>query len=758
MQLVVAGLALGIFLAWTPGLAAQTGTAGSAAASLAAQATVAEVRGIVLDASGAPIPDARVQVATGTRQIETQTGADGRFTVAEPASGDTVVTVWADGFAEATARVAPGVTEELRLVLQPAGLAESVTVTASKGVERLATASSTTVVTSADLLNSAAGMVDDALRNTPGFSLFRRSSSRVANPTTQGVTLRGVSGSGSSRTLVLADGFPLNDAFGNWVYWNRIPQASIDRVEVVRGATGDLYGQDALGGVIQVLTLEPGRARVRGVFEGGSHDTVKGSVFAGGHARGWMASGAGEWLGTDGVIVIAEEQQGPVDVPAYSDYGTGYGALGYEGTAWHATGRVSYYDEDRGNGTPLVVNGTTWRQFSGEVAGVTAENTWQARVAGGSQDYYQTFSAITGGAARTGERLTTVQDIPTDFSTVSGQWTRAFGSHVLLVGGDGKWTDSPFHETRISATGVVTGPFLLGGDEALGSIFGRVSLAARDDLTIVLGARGDFWDTEPVDPALPTHSANFFSPRGSLEWRLNETATIAASGYRAYRTPSLNEIHRGFRAGNDVTNGNPLLEPERLTGFDAGVLIAYGRTSARITGFYNHLDDAIANITISTTPTQTTRQRQNAGKVRAMGFEMEADFRVNPTLMITGLAVFTSSTFLDTPKLPDIEGNNVPQVPGYSLGAGVSYADPRILTATAQLRIVGEQWEDDLNTLDLRPFAVLDVHAGRVVYRSLHAFVSVENLFDKEYDTGRTPFRAVGWPRTVRGGVRVFLP
>ena len=115
--------------------------------------------------------------------------------------------------------------------------AESVVVTATRGAERLPSAASATVVTSAELANLGrrrAWTMCCATR--PGFSLFRRNSSRVANPTTQGVTLRGVSGSGASRTLVLSDGVPLNDPFGSWVYWNRMPQAAVDRVEVVRGA------------------------------------------------------------------------------------------------------------------------------------------------------------------------------------------------------------------------------------------------------------------------------------------------------------------------------------------------------------------------------------------------------------------------------------------------------------------------------------------------------------------------------------------
>ena len=110
------------------------------------------------------------------------------------------------------------------------------------------------------------------------------------------MTLRGVSGSGASRTLVLADGVPLNDPFGSWVYWNRVPQAAVERVEIVRGATGDLYGADALGGVVQVLTFAPGRTRLRTTVDGGSHDTARFSGYGGAQRDAWSFDAAGEWL------------------------------------------------------------------------------------------------------------------------------------------------------------------------------------------------------------------------------------------------------------------------------------------------------------------------------------------------------------------------------------------------------------------------------------------------------------------------------
>ena len=185
------------------------------------------------------------------------------------------------GFAaERVSAATLGAGGSITVVLRPAALTETVTVTAGRRELRgVDTPAATTVVSSAELLSSAATTVDDALRFTPGFTLFRRSSSRAANPTTQGVTLRGLSASGASRTLVLADGVPLNDPFGGWVYWSRVPQAAIDRIEIVRGATSDLYGADAVGGVIQVVPADVQRTRARLSLEGGSLDTSRASGF-----------------------------------------------------------------------------------------------------------------------------------------------------------------------------------------------------------------------------------------------------------------------------------------------------------------------------------------------------------------------------------------------------------------------------------------------------------------------------------------------
>lgn len=714
--------------------------------------------GVVLDASGAPVPGARVGIeAAGRPLIEFVTVADGTFTLPDLPAGELTLVAAAPGFAQASRRLTWPVADEgaLMLVLHPAGLAEVVTVTATRGVEALAAVASASVLTSSQLAITAAPTLDDALRMTPGFSLFRRSSSRVANPSTQGVTLRGLAGSGASRTLVLADGLPLNDPFGSWVYWNRVPQAAVDRIEVVRGASGDIYGADALGGVIQVLTVAPARTHARALVEAGSHATRRASVFAAGARGGWQGSVAGEWLDTDGAHVIAPADRGSVDVPAWSDYRSAVVTGGRDRGAWRAHARMNLYGEVRGNGTRLVGNDTNARFFSGEAAGTARAQTWLVRAGGGTQSYFNNFSAVAAG--RNSERQTSAQRIPLDTVNGAAQWTLARGAAALLAGYEFRRTRADVHETRYSLAGVESGPFTTGGTEKVQSAFARASFVAGRAVTLVAGVRGDFWRSTPLLPDSPRHALNFFSPRASIAWQVRPSVSLHGSAYRAYRSPTLNELHRSFRVGNTFTEGNPLLEPERLTGVEAGAQVAGGRYSARATAFLNHLDDVVTNVTLRTTPTLITRQKQNADNVRAGGIEAEVEVRPHPTLTLSGLAAWTDSSFRSSAALPALAGNRVPQVPRYQLGAGVTYADPRRLTASLQLRMVAEQFDDDLNQFRLGPFAVADAYVGRALGRRAQVYVAVENLAGVEYDTGRTPVRTVGWPRSVRGGVRLLL-
>src|SRR5690348_7110620 len=228
-----------------------------APANLVARPQVYRVSGTVRDQSGAAVAAAKVTLRTGTFSATQTTDEQGRFEFANSPAESGTVSVEARGFsrAEKSWSTASAEGANLEIVVAPAPLSEQVNVTATRTPVRLGDTPQSVVVLGHDELSSTSALtLDDTLRQVPGFSLFRRSGSRTANPTSQGVSLRGVGASGPSRALVLEDGIPLVDPFGGWVYWDRVPRQSISNIEVTEGGASDLYGSNAMGGVINVRT------------------------------------------------------------------------------------------------------------------------------------------------------------------------------------------------------------------------------------------------------------------------------------------------------------------------------------------------------------------------------------------------------------------------------------------------------------------------------------------------------------------------
>jgi outer membrane receptor protein involved in Fe transport len=713
------------------------------------------IRGVVVDPSGSPLPGATVTVdVPGAAQVIT--AADGRFELQVTAPGSRRITVTRAGFqpADATIDVSPAgqgsAPRELRMVLVPRAFAETVSVTATRGTERLEGAAPVSVVTPTDLQLSASPAVDDALRTVPGFNLFRRTSSRTANPTAQGASLRGLSASGASRALVLADGVPLNDPFGGWVYWDRVPQAAIERVEVVRGGASDLYGADALSGVVQVLTVRPRAPSASATLEGGSHATPRASVFSGSAGHGWTASVAGEASRTDGTYVIAPDDRGAVDVRAGSDYMSALAAVSLTtSSGWSLRVRGDGLGESRRNGTPLQTNSTDVRQGRVDLALPFGGGQLDGYGQVGDQTYHQAFSSIA--PSRATETLTIRQRVPASQFGYGLTWRRLFGSSDLLAGAETREIVATNEEAAYFPSGGLRSVTDTRGFQRTTGAFGQVRLTLGTRTTVVAGARGDVWQRQRglLD------GTGVVSPRVSVSYRLADRLTIRGAFTSSFRPPTLNERYRGFRVGNTVTVANQGLEPEKLASGEIGAHLELPRGSLRATVFASSLSDAITNVTLSITPQLITRRRENAGTVHASGIETEGEYRVRTGLSVLGALALTHARFVDTPSL---SGNRVPQVPVWQGTAAVRWITPGGLMVQPQLRAFGDQFEDDRNALVLRQAALVDLSLTRSVTRRVSAFAAAENLFDTEYDTGRTPTRTIGTPFTARAGVRLFLP
>jgi len=734
--------------------------------------TVPMITGRVTDGRGDAVSGASVVLAVSPDKTaaSTTTGRDGQFTI-KAAAGNYELRVMANGFKPQTQSVKLGNDPlQINLSLDLTAISATVTVTPARAEIRLSDApASVSVLDAKDLNHAAAQTVDDLLRQVPGFSIFRRSSSIVANPTTQGVSLRGAGASGASRTLVMADGVPLNDAFGGWVYWDRVPRQAVDHIEIVRGGSSDLYGSDALSGVINVLTRPPSNRVFSAETSYGTRDTADVSFFAGDKWRGFSAAVSGEAYRTDGYFTIAPEIRGTADDLAASKHRAITLRLGYDFSGDNTFFvRGSLFDEDRKNGTVLQTNDTANESIATGAQFKTADGShWNLTLFANQQRYHQTFSTVA--ANRNSEALNRLQFVPSRDAGVSVSWSRlSFAKHLLVAGVDVRGVRGVSDETAIANNRATT--FVSSGGRQLRSGFfvqDLFNISAHWQLSV--NARYDNWrdtsgtsvsrnlTTGAVTPRFfPARSQDAFSPRLSLIYRPQESLSLRASAYRAFRAPTLNELYRGFRVGDTQTLSNEKLVAERLTGGEAGASWnATANLTARLTGYWTETINPVSNFTLSVTPTLITRERRNLGRTRSRGIEAETEMRFARYWQITAGYLFADATVRRAPQDITLEGLLIPQVPRHQFTLQTIYSHPRYVTAAMQFRASGRQFDDDQNRLPLGSFALIDVSVAKPFAKYFEAFIAVQNLLDERYAVGRTPLETIGMPRMVRGGLRL---
>jgi len=598
---------------------------------------------------------------------------------------------------------------------KPPRFEETVVVTATRTEQPIEeTVALATVVSTDDLKNSPSLVLDDTLRQVPGFSLFRRSSSLVAHPTTQGVSLRGIGPSGAGRSLVLFDDIPLNDPFGGWIQWSRIPFLALGSVEIVRGATSQLYGSSALGGTLHLRPRPATADTFEARAQGGNRGSYEVDVLASDRKNDCGYLVAGRLFDMDGFYIVSEEDRGAVDAPARSEHQSLLGRVTYKN--FHAG--VNLFREERDNGTHLQTNSTRLGMFD---LGLTADR-WGFQFYAQQGRFESTFSRIL--PNRSQEFLTAEQNIPS--LGLGGSLTVEPGPKGLLLGSDFRFVRSEHRAQN-----------LIG-------VYAQELVSLHSRLDLLLGLRVDGWENEAFQATV--------NPRAGVLYRASDRIVLRGSGYRGFRAPTLNELYRPFRVGNVNTLANPNLNEEYIWGAEAGGDFRPSPSVVlRLNGFWNSLRDAVGNVTLAVTPALITRQRQNIGPATIKGFEAEATARLGPGAshwQIHGAYLYSNARVDDT-------GLRLPQVPLHQGYLGLEYDGWANVLVGA--RFISEQFDDDLNTLPLAGFAVVDVSLRRGLSRHLDFYFSVENLFDEAYPVGRTPIETLGTPRLVHAGLSFRL-
>jgi outer membrane receptor protein involved in Fe transport len=618
---------------------------------------------------------------------------------------------------------------------------------------------------------NASDRLESILSDVAGLQQFRRSDSRSANPTSQGISLRGIGGNASSRALLILDGVPQADPFGGWVPFPAYATDRIGHIRVTRGGGSGYYGAGALAGTVELESAAPGDvAPLIGSVAYGSRQSVDAQASATLVSGVGFATISGAYARGDGFIPTVAEDRGPADRPAPYEQASGAvrGVIGI-GPTTELQANVAAFTDTRQRGTAFTANSSQGADASLRLVG---RGDWGFSALA----YLQTRAFASQFASVPADRATATQSLDQYNTPATGLGARieivppVGTNNDLRLGADVRNVTGRTQELYNfnASTALPQRRRQAGGDTRTLGLFadGSTTLGAW---TLTLGGRVDWWHIADghllerplaggpatTDAAFPDRSGSEATGRAGVAWSPAPLVTLRAAGYRGWRLPTLNELYRPFRIGNDTTAANAALTPERLTGVDGGVTLTPTATlSLTASVFWNRLEDAIANVTVASTATSVSRVRRNLDATRSAGVEVDARWRAGPLFALASWS-HVDPRVEASGAAAALDGLRPAQTPLDQVSGTLGWRrDALALSAT--VRHVARQFEDDQNTRSLAPATTLDGYLALPVTRHVVVEARAENVFDARVEAGISGANVIerATPRTLWIGLR----
>ncbi len=626
--------------------------------------------------------------------------------------------------------------------------------------------------------------LDDALAQVPGVSLYRRLDSLGANPTTQGVSLRGIAGSAASRALVTLDGVPQNDPFGGWVIFTGLPPETIGSATIVRGAGSGPYGAGALTGVVALDSLDGRQGDWLVDGQAGSLGSAR--------AAGVATAALGSALAT--VAAAAETSSGwdPID------RGRGPADDNLTLRDWTASGRMeqafgrtvvalraSAYQEDRDSGQV----GAASRARGGQLS-LAAEADPTATSLGWRAQLWAMGSNLANTSATVPANQQTSTPADDEFATpalglgVNLEARRTWSNATLEAGLDARTNRGEDRETYDFVDGALTRLRRAGGADLVGGAYAEAT-DRHGPLLLAAGARIDDWQTfdghdvespaaspdEQTDTRAAPRGGVLPSGRLAARYDLSDTLWLRSAVYAGFRAPTLNELFRTYRVGSTVTKANADLTPEHLYGAEGGAGGGAGPVTWRITTFYNRLVDPVTNVTLAlgpytdpvagyVPPGGALLQRRNVGAIDAYGLEGEAEIRLAATLSLEAALDWTHARVDGGVAAPALTGLQPAETPAGVATAALDWKPVARVRLVVSARHEARRYVDDQNRLALAPATLTDIRAEYSANARMTLFLAVDNASNASVQQNESTLGlySYGAPRMVFAGIRLQAP
>lgn len=656
---------------------------------------------------------------------------------------------------------------------EPFDLGEIV-VTATKTERAIADVpASVTLIKKEDIEETTARYVDDVLRYEVGIDVDRGKGG-LSSPSTH-VRLRGFSH--PRAVVIMRDGVPVNRAVCGGAKWSEIPVGVVDRVEVVRGASSSLYGSGAMGGVINILTKGPEK-ETKISLEGGygtlntweTSTAVSGPL---GKKFGYVldynhleTDGFISYCGTDPIFKKAA-------IDNYREADNVFAKLVYDIDDFSSLSLShSYYDDE-------VSLGRKYLHMDLE----------RNRAILGYKTKQENFD-IMANAFYLDEKFINYMDHKNYFkcsklAQVRHRPGKDTGANLIA--------SFPLTKNQIFTTGIdyrlakmkdeLEGYFKKGkkfkqGEEIAEGKQHRASIFFEDEinldkLLLILSTRADWYKTydgyhykkvagkvEDVTDYSSTDDWEF-NPKIGAVYHLSEVTALRGSVGRAFHMPYLYSLYATTECPPGKSNvGNPDLDPEHVTAYELGLDQKIGeKVSVRLTGFYNDIDDWMAASYWKKAAGKKQYKWSNINEVKTAGIELEAEYKP-----VKALTAFANYTYLDAEidkyeNPPDLtkkgtyEGNRLSDQAKHKANFGLTYSNPKILTASIKCRYVGQRWDDLENINKLESYLTVDLLLSRKMTDFMELSLEVNDLFDESWQEDKDWLVSSG--RTFMGRVKV---
>ena len=642
------------------------------------------------------------------------------------------------------------------------------------------------------LVSTASGRIEDALAAVAGFQQFRRSDSRAANPSAQGVTLRALGGNATSRALVLLDGVPMADPFFGYVPLSALAPERLAAVRVTRGGGSGAFGAGAVAGTIELTSAD---AATLGLIAASALANQRGeselsATLAPQLGQGFVIAsgrwdrGRGFWTTPRGQRVAASSRA------RFDAWSAGLRGVAPLAPEIELQARVLAFDDAR----TLRFDGAETTS-SGQDASLrlVGRGPWQFDVLGYVQA--RDFSNVVISASSFRKTLDQRRTPSTGLGGKLELRPPVGGGHVLRLGTDWRQASGTMQEEPYSPmTGLVTARRRAGGRNGDLGLFVEDDWALGD-LVLTGGVRADRWSIRSgryrelnaagvtvADTRFPERSGWSTSLRGGAVWRAGGGLSLRAAAYTGLRLPTLNELYRAFTVtapapgggvASTTTLANAALGNERLRGIDLG--LDYAPSEAlrfSITAFHNRLRNAVANVTCKErgqpsacttvsaaglSNTVTYRERLNVAAVRARGLELSARVELG-RLSFDGSLALTDAEMRGRGLSAALTGLRPAQTPKIAAIGTLGWRPREGWQIAATLRHTGMQFEDDQQTDRLAPATTVDAYAEVPLSSGIALVLRGENLANERVVTRKQGDSIdLGTPRTLWAGVKFRL-